>query len=102
MSADLEHNVAALAARGKGIVAADETVPTLTRRFDALGKASTAQTRQTYREMPRAAPTRLLQRRRQPGCLHETDGRSTSRRRGATAPARVTGRLSALRERGAA
>jgi fructose-bisphosphate aldolase class I len=40
-----------LIASGKGILAADETVPTLTHRFDALGIASTEQSRRTYREM---------------------------------------------------
>jgi fructose-bisphosphate aldolase class I len=51
MSDDLERVAAMLAARGKGILAADETVPTLTRRFDTLGIASTEQSRRTYREM---------------------------------------------------
>ena len=37
--------------RGKGILAADETVPTLTRRFDALGIPSTEESRRNYREM---------------------------------------------------
>ena len=40
-----------LVARGKGILAADETVPTLTRRFDALHISSTEQARRNYREM---------------------------------------------------
>ena len=40
-----------LVARGKGILAADETVPTLTKRFDALGIESTHQSRRTYRQM---------------------------------------------------
>jgi len=51
MSQDLEKTASTLVARGKGILAADETVPTLTRRFDALGIPSTEQTRCTYREM---------------------------------------------------
>ena len=37
MSHDLESNAATLVTHGKGIPAADETVPTSTRRFDALG-----------------------------------------------------------------
>ncbi len=37
------------------ILAADETVPTLTRRFDTLGIKSTEQSRRTYREMLFAA-----------------------------------------------
>jgi fructose-bisphosphate aldolase class I len=48
---DLESVAATLVADGKGILAADETVPTLTKRFDTLGIPSTAQSRRTYREM---------------------------------------------------
>jgi fructose-bisphosphate aldolase, class I len=51
MSQGLEGIAAALVASGKGILAADETVPTLTKRFDALGIKSTEQSRRTYREM---------------------------------------------------
>ena len=48
---ELEHTARALVAEGKGILAADETVPTLTKRFDALKIASTENSRRTYREM---------------------------------------------------
>jgi fructose-bisphosphate aldolase class I len=48
---DLESTASALVADGKGILAADETSPTLTKRFVALGIESTAQSRRTYREM---------------------------------------------------
>ena len=48
---DLESVALTLVAEGKGILAADETVPTLTRRFDALGIRSTEENRRTYREM---------------------------------------------------
>jgi fructose-bisphosphate aldolase class I len=51
MRHDLERIAAALVASGKGILAADETPPTLTKRFDALGIRSTEQSRRTYREM---------------------------------------------------
>jgi fructose-bisphosphate aldolase, class I len=51
MNDDVQRNAAALVAQGKGILAADETVPTLTRRFDALGIRSTEDSRRTYREM---------------------------------------------------
>ena len=37
MSQDLRRTASTLVSRGKSILAADETVPTLTRRFDALG-----------------------------------------------------------------
>jgi fructose-bisphosphate aldolase, class I len=50
-SGDLERVALMLVADGKGILAADETVPTLTRRFDTLGIKSTEESRRTYREM---------------------------------------------------
>ena len=43
----LESVALALVAEGKGILAADETVPTLTKRFDTLGIRSTEQSRRT-------------------------------------------------------
>jgi fructose-bisphosphate aldolase class I len=51
MSQELTAVATTLIASGKGILAADETVPTLTQRFDALGITSTEQSRRTYREM---------------------------------------------------
>jgi fructose-bisphosphate aldolase class I len=48
---DLEVTALALVAEGKGVLAADETVPTLTRRFDALKVECTAESRRVYREM---------------------------------------------------
>lgn len=51
MSQELGRIAATLVADGKGILAADETVPTLTKRFDTLGIQSTEQSRRTYREM---------------------------------------------------
>ena len=51
MAEQLQELAASLVARGKGILAADETVPTLTRRFDALHIPSTERTRRDYREM---------------------------------------------------
>ena len=48
---DLESTAKALVADGKGILAADETPGTLTRRFDALKIDSTPESRRTYREM---------------------------------------------------
>ena len=41
----------ALVAEGKGILAADETVPTVTKRLAALTIDSTADSRRDYREM---------------------------------------------------
>jgi len=51
MTSHALESVAMLVAEGKGILAADETVPTLTKRFDALGIRSTEESRRTYREM---------------------------------------------------
>ena len=45
-----------LIAEGKGILAADETPGTLTKRFDALGIRSTAESRRAYRELLFTAP----------------------------------------------
>jgi fructose-bisphosphate aldolase class I len=55
-SDDLERVALTLVAEGKGILAADETVPTLTKRFDTLGIKSTEQSRRTYREMLFTSP----------------------------------------------
>lgn len=41
----------ALVARGKGILAADESSTTIAKRFDAIGVQSTADTRRDYREL---------------------------------------------------
>jgi fructose-bisphosphate aldolase class I len=51
MNEDLASVAATLVADGKGILAADESVATLTRRFDPLGIQSTEQSRRAYREM---------------------------------------------------
>jgi fructose-bisphosphate aldolase, class I len=56
MSEDLKNVATSLAADGKGILAADESVATLTRRFDALGIKSTEQSRRAYREMLFTSP----------------------------------------------
>ena len=47
----LESVAACLVADGKGILAADESVATATRRFDSVGIRSTEQSRRAYREM---------------------------------------------------
>jgi fructose-bisphosphate aldolase class I len=51
MNETLESVATTLVTEGKGILAADESVATLTRRFDALGIESTEQSRRAYREM---------------------------------------------------
>jgi fructose-bisphosphate aldolase class I len=48
---ELEQTARELVTEGKGILAADETVSTITKRFDALKIASTEDSRRTYREM---------------------------------------------------
>jgi fructose-bisphosphate aldolase class I len=47
----LETMARALAAKGKGLLAADESFPTITKRFEALGMESTEETRRAYREL---------------------------------------------------
>jgi fructose-bisphosphate aldolase class I len=56
MTADLHETALALVAEGKGILAADETVPTLTKRFDKHRIESTAENRRLYREMLFSTP----------------------------------------------
>ena len=51
MNETLESVAACLVADGKGILAADESVATATRRFDTVGIRSTEQSRRAYREM---------------------------------------------------
>jgi fructose-bisphosphate aldolase class I len=51
MNETLESVAATLVAEGKGILAADESLATLTRRFDPLRIQSTEQSRRAYREM---------------------------------------------------
>ncbi len=53
---ELESTAGALVAEGKGILAADESTGTITRRLAAVGVESTSATRRTYREMLFTAP----------------------------------------------
>src|SRR3984957_8256204 len=48
---ELNKVATAMVARGRGILAADESTGTIKKRFDALGVESTADTRRDYREM---------------------------------------------------
>lgn len=48
---DLASIAKAMAAPGKGILAADESSPTIKKRFDSIGTESTEEQRRTYREM---------------------------------------------------
>src|SRR5476651_1834084 len=47
----MESTVAALLAAGKGILAADESFPTIEKRFQTLGIPSTEENRRAYREL---------------------------------------------------
>src|SRR6476661_1558106 len=49
--ADLNEVAQAMVAPGKGILAADESSPTITKRFNAIGVTSTDESRRDYREM---------------------------------------------------
>lgn len=49
--ADLNKIARAMVAPGKGLLAADESSGTIKKRFDAIGVASTEETRRDYREM---------------------------------------------------
>ena len=51
MTNELANTIEKLATRGKGILAADESIPTITKRFEALGIESTEETRRQYREV---------------------------------------------------
>ncbi|MDQ2941978.1 MAG: fructose-bisphosphate aldolase class I [Chloroflexota bacterium] len=48
---ELETGAPAILARGKGILAADESTPSIKKRFDAVGVESTPETRRAYREL---------------------------------------------------
>ena len=53
---DLSATVALLLAPGKGLLAADESLGTIARRFEQVGIRSTEQTRRNYRELLFTAP----------------------------------------------
>ena len=51
MAESLEDIAAKMVAPGKGILAADESTATITKRFDKIGIASSEDNRRDYREM---------------------------------------------------
>jgi fructose-bisphosphate aldolase class I len=53
---ELAATIQKLTAPGKGILAADESMPTITKRFTAVGIESTDETRRAYRNLLFAAP----------------------------------------------
>src|SRR5271165_1407424 len=48
---ELQATIAAVIEPGKGILAADESVPTITKRFNAVGIDCTDQSRRAYRSL---------------------------------------------------
>jgi len=56
MPTELRATIAKLVIPGKGILAADESVPTITKRFNALGIESTEETRRAYRALLSTTP----------------------------------------------
>jgi fructose-bisphosphate aldolase class I len=56
MSQNLSETASALVADGKGILAADESSPTIKKRFDSIGVESTEENRRDYRTMLFSAP----------------------------------------------
>ena len=52
----LEATARALVAPGKGILAADESLPSIARRFEPLGIPNTEDARRRYRQMLLATP----------------------------------------------
>ena len=53
---DLQGTAQALVARGKGVLAIDESLPTIKKRFDSISIESTEENRRAYRELLIAAP----------------------------------------------
>jgi fructose-bisphosphate aldolase, class I len=51
MTGNLDDIASAMVARGKGILAADESTATIKKRFDSIATESTEDTRRNYREM---------------------------------------------------
>ncbi|MDX1421972.1 MAG: class I fructose-bisphosphate aldolase [Kiloniellales bacterium] len=56
MSQNLSETASALVADGKGILAADESSPTIKKRFDSIGVESTEENRRDYRTMLFSTP----------------------------------------------
>ena len=53
---ELQSTIANIVAPGKGILAADESTPTITKRFEATGIATTEENRRAYRSLLFTAP----------------------------------------------
>jgi len=57
----LESTITALIAPGKGILAADESFPTIEKRFKSINIPSTEESRRAYREMLFTTPSKILE-----------------------------------------
>ncbi len=55
-AAELEATAKAMVAKGKGILAIDESTPTIKKRFDTINTESTEESRRTYRDLLITAP----------------------------------------------
>ncbi len=55
-AAELEATARAMVARGKGILAIDESMPTIKKRFDTINVESTEESRRAYRDLLITAP----------------------------------------------
>lgn len=53
---ELQSTIAQMTTRGKGLLAADESVATITKRLQSVGVESTEETRRTYRDLLLTAP----------------------------------------------
>jgi fructose-bisphosphate aldolase class I len=53
---ELQATISAMVQRGKGILAADESTPTITKRFQAFGVECTEETRRAYRQVLLSTP----------------------------------------------
>jgi len=56
LKAQMEKTAQAMVAKGKGILAIDESFPTIKKRFDAIGVESTEENRRAYRDLLITAP----------------------------------------------
>ncbi|MEJ2762313.1 MAG: fructose-bisphosphate aldolase, partial [Gammaproteobacteria bacterium] len=56
MKSEMEKTATAMVAKGKGILAIDESFPTIKKRFDSIGVESTEENRRAYRDLLITAP----------------------------------------------
>jgi fructose-bisphosphate aldolase class I len=56
LKSEMEKTATAMVAKGKGILAIDESFPTIKKRFDSIGVESTEENRRAYRDLLITAP----------------------------------------------